>query len=263
MINVKNKHFLKQKNLPETKDLFVRKNIVLDMQTFASYSSELVLIAGQNKYAKALLTRIRNESTTVGECYEVVKAAGFLLAVQAVNLFLTPLQVNVVTPLNALYKGIAFDEERVKIVGILEGSGPMEDGVREAFWMLGFNNIPTFHIMFDKRKACQSGILKLPKKFDDNDIVIIVDDVISTGITMDYALKEVTNRGRPLIIVLALIISPRIDRLLQKYEKLKILALEFDPIIDENGFLKPGVGDMDARTFGPLQRGNLERSDIM
>jgi len=226
------------------------------MQTL-DYSSELVLLAGKNNYAKALLTRIRDKLTTERECYEAVKTAGFLLAVQAVDLFLTPLQVNVVTPLNVQYKGITFDKGRIKIVGILEGSVPLEEGVREAFWMLGFNNIPTFHIMFDKRSS-QSGLLKLPK-FDDNDIVIIVDDVISTGITMDYALKEVTKEAQPLIIVLSLIISPRIGCLLQRYQKLKILALEFDPVINENGFLIPGVGDMDARIFGPLQRGKLER----
>jgi uracil phosphoribosyltransferase len=111
--------------------------------------------------------------------------------------------------------------------------------------------------MFDKRSS-QSGLLKLPK-FEDNDIVIIVDDVISTGSTMDYALKEITKEARPLVIVLSLIISPRIEHLLQKYEKLKILALELDPVINERGFLIPGVGDVDARIFGPLQRGKLER----
>jgi len=134
----------------------------------------------------------------------------------------------------------------------------MERGVRKAFWHLGLKYVPLFHITVDKRSDKPPQI-KLPKKFLKDDIVFIVDDVISTGKTMDIALQEILKRGEPTIIVIVLIVSPLIYDLFIKYPSIRVVCIDFDPLVDEKGFLVPGLGDNDKMIFGALEENRLER----
>jgi uracil phosphoribosyltransferase len=83
-----------------------------------------------------------------------------------------------------------------------------------------------------------------------DNIAIIVDPMLASGSTVLFLLNEIKNQEPKKIIILCAIASKYgIERILKQYPDVLILAGTIDPILNENGYIVPGLGDAGDRAF--------------
>ncbi|MFA5507364.1 MAG: uracil phosphoribosyltransferase [Vulcanimicrobiota bacterium] len=95
---------------------------------------------------------------------------------------------------------------------------------------------------------------KLPDDLPERDILIL-DPMLATGGSAAAAVKAVEARGgKPENIkFLCLLASPEgLQRLSQACPKVSIYTAAVDTGLDDNGYIRPGLGDAGDRIFGTL-----------
>ncbi len=81
--------------------------------------------------------------------------------------------------------------------------------------------------------------------------VILVDTMIATGGSIIDAIKIVEKSNPRKIIVLgAIAAEPGIARIRAYYPNVKIYAAATDPVLNERGYIMPGLGDAGDRSYG-------------
>ncbi|MDZ8055872.1 MAG: uracil phosphoribosyltransferase [Aulosira sp. ZfuVER01] len=94
---------------------------------------------------------------------------------------------------------------------------------------------------------------KLPEKFDPQTRVLITDPMLATGGSMMAAMAELTQRGiDPAFtrIVCVVAAPPALQKLSAAYPGLIIYTATIDEVVNDQGFIVPGLGDAGDRTFG-------------
>lgn len=94
---------------------------------------------------------------------------------------------------------------------------------------------------------------KLPEKFDPQTRVLVTDPMLATGGSMMAAMVELTKRGiNPELtrIVSVVAAPPALQKLSAAYPGLIVYTATIDEIVNEQGFIVPGLGDAGDRIFG-------------
>lgn len=94
---------------------------------------------------------------------------------------------------------------------------------------------------------------KLPEKFDPQTRVLITDPMLATGGSMMAAMLELVERGiNPELtrIVSVVAAPPALQKLSTAYPGLIVYTATIDEIVNEKGFIVPGLGDAGDRIFG-------------
>jgi len=94
---------------------------------------------------------------------------------------------------------------------------------------------------------------KLPRQFNPETRVIISEPMLATGGTMLATMQELTARGIDpnLIRIISVVAAPAaLKRLSAEYPGLIIYTATIDEIVNEQGFIVPGLGDAGDRTYG-------------
>ncbi|MBW4563205.1 MAG: uracil phosphoribosyltransferase [Mojavia pulchra JT2-VF2] len=94
---------------------------------------------------------------------------------------------------------------------------------------------------------------KLPEKFDSQTRVLITDPMLATGGSIMTAMAELTQRGvDPALtrIVCVVAAPPALQKLSAAYPGLIIYTATIDEIVNNQGYIVPGLGDAGDRTFG-------------
>ncbi len=94
---------------------------------------------------------------------------------------------------------------------------------------------------------------KLPEKFDPQTRVLITDPMLATGGSIMAAMVELFERGiNPELtrIVSVVAAPPALQKLSTAYPGLIIYTATIDEIVNEQGFIVPGLGDAGDRIFG-------------
>jgi uracil phosphoribosyltransferase len=75
--------------------------------------------------------------------------------------------------------------------------------------------------------------------------------MLATGNTMTRAIEEVYRAGAPgRLIVVSVIATPvGVERVLSKFPHAEIYAVAVDPVLNDKGFIVPGLGDAGDRAF--------------
>ena len=82
--------------------------------------------------------------------------------------------------------------------------------------------------------------------------IFIMDPMLATGGTIDYTISRLRAQGCHDIRVVCLVASIKGKETLEKkYPAVPIFAAALDPILDKNGYIRPGLGDAGDRLFGP------------
>lgn len=93
----------------------------------------------------------------------------------------------------------------------------------------------------------------LPNQFDPNVRVLICDPMLATGGTIMQAMAELTQRGvHPTAIRIISVIAakPALQKLGTTYPSLAIYTATIDEIVNDVGYILPGLGDAGDRIFG-------------
>jgi uracil phosphoribosyltransferase len=85
--------------------------------------------------------------------------------------------------------------------------------------------------------------------------VVICDPMLATGGSLIAAIELLKSRGAADITALVLIASqPGVDLVSAAHPDVRIAAAALDPILNEVGYITPGLGDAGDRLFGPPAR---------
>lgn len=94
---------------------------------------------------------------------------------------------------------------------------------------------------------------KLPNQFQPNTHVLITDPMLATGGSMMLAMAELVKRGvDPALtrIISVVAAPPALQKLSASYPSLTIYTAMIDEIVNDQGYIVPGLGDAGDRSFG-------------
>lgn len=93
---------------------------------------------------------------------------------------------------------------------------------------------------------------KLPAHFTPDTHILILDPMLATGGSMIYALEEVVKRGGNIDltrIISVVTAPPALRQLSLSYPTLTLFTAMIDEVVNDNGFIVPGLGDAGDRSF--------------
>lgn len=193
------------------------------------------------------VTKLRDQSTKSAEFRNSVRCLAELMAYEATK-DLPIVNQKVQTPL-AETDGAKIDG-RVGIVPILRAGLSMVDPVLDLVptaevWHLGLYR--------DEETARPVRYYdKLPEK-RPVDVALIVDPMLATGGSVTAALQSLREWGVPHVKVLSLIASQEgVDIVSSQFPEAQIYVCQIDPVLNENKFIVPGLGDAGDRIFNTV-----------
>ncbi len=212
--------------------------------------------------AKAILTVLRDKRTGQIEFRKSLVRLGRIIGLEIVR-FLDIEKVSVETPLNALAEGIIIpDMNNTVIISVLRAAMPLVEGLIKIFpnarqGVISARRVEEKGMKPDYSFEIEVTYHKIPE-IRETDIVIIADPMFATGSTIIATLEHVLKRGTPKKIFIATVISTNIAiERLRKYliskgllDKAKVITVAIDPMLNEHGYIVPGLGDAGDRAFG-------------
>jgi len=193
---------------------------------------------------------VRDEQTPPSEFRAAVQRLAVLVGVEATrDLPLEPTQVR--TPLaTAECHRLSV---RIGLVPILRAGLGMVDPLQDllpdaAVWHLGMYR--------NEETAEPVGYYdKLPGSGAPN-VGLVLDPMLATGGSIDLVIRRLQCWGVNDIRVLALIAAqPGLDRVAHDFPDIKIFVAAIDPVLNEQAFIVPGLGDAGDRIFDTPQQG--------
>ncbi|RLG73218.1 MAG: uracil phosphoribosyltransferase [Thermoprotei archaeon] len=208
-------------------------------------------------YAQAVLTKLRDRRTGQIDFRKGLVRLGRVLGLELVKEFEIK-EITVETPLGPA-KGVAIPGmDNVVIITILRAAMPLTEGLIKVFPAARQGVVSARRV---EEKGMGPGYefeieityVKIPE-IKHEDTVIIADPMLATGSTMVSIMDEVLKRGRAKRYFIASVISTPVGiaKVLKKFRDvdLKIYTVAIDEVINEMGYIVPGLGDAGDRAFG-------------
>jgi uracil phosphoribosyltransferase len=196
------------------------------------------------------LCTVRDATTRPSEFRAAVQRLAVLVGVAATgDLALEPLTVR--TPLaDAACQQLSV---RVGLVPILRAGLGMVHALQEllpdaAVWHLGMYR--------NEETAEPVGYYdKLPHRGAPN-VALVLDPMLATGGSVDLVVRRLQSWGVRDIRVLSIIAAqPGLDRVGRDFPDVKIFVAAIDPLLNDQSFIMPGLGDAGDRIFDTPQTG--------
>lgn len=208
-------------------------------------------------YAQAVLTKLRDKRTGQIDFRKGLVRLGRVLGLELVKEFEIK-EITVETPLS-LAKGVTIPGmDNVVIVTILRAAMPLTEGLIKVFPAARQGVISARRV---EEKGMKPGYefeieityVKIPE-IKPEDTVIIADPMLATGSTMVSIMDEVLKKGKAKRYFIVSVISTPIGiaKVLKKFRNvnLKVYTVAIDEVINEMGYIVPGLGDAGDRAFG-------------
>lgn len=138
--------------------------------------------------------------------------------------------------------------DRIGLVPILRAGLGMTDAALNILpsaevWHLGFRRDEETH-------RPESYYNRLPESCP-NDLIIVLDPMLATGGSAAAAISTLKHWGAPKITFIGLIAAPEgVARLLRDHPDVRVHVAALDRQLDENAYIRPGLGDAGDRMFG-------------
>lgn len=192
------------------------------------------------------LTILRDKNTGTKEFRVLVKELASILAYEASRDYKIE-EVSIETPLQKT-TGYALSGKKVGVVAILRAGLAMVDGVLDHF-----PNAKVGHIGMKRDEETLLPEQYYVRYLDNLDLrnIIVVDPMLATGGTAIAAIDLLKERGAQKISLLNLVSSQQgIDNIVEKHPDVSGYSCVIDPVLNENGYILPGLGDAGDRIFG-------------
>ncbi|KAI8374148.1 uracil phosphoribosyltransferase-domain-containing protein [Radiomyces spectabilis] len=196
------------------------------------------------------LSQLRQKDNTPKIVRELTHELAVLLAYEATMNLKTSKTKEMMSPYES-YKGTEL-AERIALVPVLRSGLGLLDGFLQ---MLPDAHV--LHLGLYREKISLQPVEyynKLPQNADV-DLCIVVDPIIATGNTAVATvniLKEWGVRGSQIKYVSILGSLQGISQLQTEHPDINIYAAAVDDTLDENGYIRPGVGDTGDRLWNTL-----------
>ena len=196
------------------------------------------------------LCTVRDQATPSSEFRAAVQRLAVLIGVYATrDLEVTPAAIQ--TPLaEASCRQLS---ARIGLVPILRAGLGMVDPLQDllpdaAVWHLGLYR--------NEETAEPVGYYdKLPNSGAPN-VALVLDPMLATGGSVDLVVRRLMSWGVDEIRVLAIIASQAgVDRVRRDFPDVKLYIAAIDPVLNDQSFIVPGLGDAGDRIFDTPQQG--------
>ncbi|BDU50794.1 uracil phosphoribosyltransferase [Haliovirga abyssi] len=192
------------------------------------------------------LTFLRNKNTDTKLFRETLNEIAGLMTYE-VTKGLKLEEIEVETPVMKT-KSYILPDKAVAVVPILRAGLGMVEGI--------ITFIPTAkvgHIGVYRNEETLKPVYyycKLPEDIADRK-VILVDPMLATGGSANYAIDYLKKEGVKDIVFLSLIAAPEgIANVVKKHPDVDIYTAKIDEGLNEKGYIYPGLGDAGDRIFG-------------
>ncbi|NJN49242.1 MAG: uracil phosphoribosyltransferase [Alkalinema sp. RL_2_19] len=176
---------------------------------------------------------------------------GRWLTYEAIREWLPTEDTQIDTPLAPCAATFINPEIPVVVVPILRAGLSLLDGAQS---LLPLASIYHLGLVRDEQTLQPSCYLnKLPDQMHPETRVLITDPMLATGGSMVAALEEVIRRGvdpANIRIVAVVAAPPALQQLSANYPSLNIYTAAIDEVLNEQGYIVPGLGDAGDRTYG-------------
>jgi uracil phosphoribosyltransferase len=143
-------------------------------------------------------------------------------------------------------------DEDIVVISILRAALPMSEGVLEIYSeaSIGVVSMSRGKMLQEDGKDFRIDCPYMHVPYLENKVTIIVDPMLASGSTMLYLLQSIENqKPKKIVILCAIACKYGIERILKEHPEVIIIAGAVDPILDERGYIVPGLGDAGDRAF--------------
>lgn len=194
------------------------------------------------------LTHMRNKETPYQTFQKLCSEIASILAYEASADFELE-DVEVETPLEKTEKPV-LKEKDIVIVPILRAGLGMVEGISSLFPNAKVGHIGLFRD--EETKEPVEYFLKLPEDISERK-VFIVDPMLATGGSANAAIDSLKKHTDKEIKLLNLVASPEgIEAVQKAHPDVDIYCATVDRGLDENMYIRPGLGDAGDRLFGTI-----------
>ena len=196
------------------------------------------------------LCTVRNKATAPSEFRAAIQRLAVLVGVDATrDLSIRPTKIQ--TPIaEADCQELSV---RIGLVPILRAGLGMVDPLQDllpdaAVWHLGLYR--------NEQTAEPVGYYdKLPNSGAPN-VALVLDPMLATGGSVDLVVRRLMQWGVDEIRVLSIIASQTgVDRVGKDFPDVKVFVAAIDPVLNDQSFIVPGLGDAGDRIFDTPQHG--------
>ena len=214
-------------------------------------ASQLRVYVPPHPIIRHWLTIAREKHTPVPLFRTAMVEMGKWLTYEAVREFLPVQEVNVETPLATASGQLIDGSIPLAIVPILRAGLSMLEGCQN---LLPTANIYHLGLVRNEETLEASCYLnRLPERFEPQTRILIVEPMMATGGSIITTLKMLTERGADasfIRIINALCAPPALQLINQQFPDVQIYSGCIDEVVNEKGWIVPGLGDAGDRSFG-------------
>ncbi len=214
-------------------------------------ASQLRIYVPPHPLIRHWLTIAREKHTPVPLFRTAMNEMGKWLTYEAIREFLPMQEVNVETPLGNATGQIIDSAIPFAFVPILRAGLAMLEGCQT---LLPAANVYHLGLVRNEETLQASCYLdRLPKRFEPQTRIFIVEPMMATGGSIIATLDLLAERGADIgsvRIINALCAPPALQLINQKYPTVQIYSGCIDEVVDERGWINPGLGDAGDRSFG-------------
>ncbi len=138
------------------------------------------------------------------------------------------------------------DEEKYVFIPILRAGLPMLGGIFEVL-----KNAQAGFIALKRNEETLESVLyydRVPPL--KNKTAIILDPMVATGGSLDYAIRVIKEKNPERIISLNVVGVPQgLSKISKKHPDVKVYIAQIDEKLNDKGYIIPGIGDAGDRAF--------------
>jgi uracil phosphoribosyltransferase len=194
---------------------------------------------------RRLVSILRDRNTPHGVFRQTLDDAGMILAYEAMR-SLRPDEYEVMTPLEGA-RGVRLADE-VVIVAILRAGLGLVDGFLRLVPDARVGHLGMYR---DEEALRPVGYYEnIPSGVAEAE-VFVVDPMLATGGSSVQAIARLKRAGAQRVAFVCLVAAPEGVKALQAaHPEVPILTAALDRELDDNGYIRPGLGDAGDRIFG-------------
>src|SRR6478752_5300905 len=192
------------------------------------------------------LTLLRDRSTPTGLFRQLAREISLLMAYEVTRIL--PLEtVEIETPLERM-KATHLVGKKLCFVSILRAGNGILDGMLDLVPSARVGHIGIYRQ--PRTLEAVEYYLKLPEDLPERD-VILVDPMLATGNSAVAAISRLVELRARSIKFVCLVAAPEgIANLHRVFPDVAIVTASIDRVLDDHGYILPGLGDAGDRLFG-------------
>ncbi|MCK5867134.1 MAG: uracil phosphoribosyltransferase [Mycoplasmataceae bacterium] len=192
------------------------------------------------------LTKMRDETTDHTLFRKNLNEIASLMVYEIMRDYKTK-EENVKTPTGSTANGATFDKEIV-VVPILRAGLGMVQGITDLVPQARIGHIGMYRD--EETFEAVPYFYKMPDVAKDSEIMV-VDPMLATGVSANDAITQLKKDGFTNIKLVCLVGVPEgVKAIEEMHSDVNIFLAALDDKLDENKYIRPGLGDAGDRLFG-------------